>query len=230
MSGSAIESHFSDFYTQKKSVHLYPTEFVIRAFLGSYPELKLDKSTYPGSKILDLGYGDGRNMQLLHNLGFEICGVEIDNRINELTVSRLSEIGIKADLRCGSNSDIPFDDAFFDYMLACHACYYVKEGERFEDNIQEIARVMRKGGTVICSLPMASTYILKDAENLGNGHMRIRNDSFGLRNGSIFRAFADEADIAKAFSPYFKNFSIGFSDDNYWGIRQKVWLVRCVKH
>jgi len=227
MSDPAIQSQFSEFYTRKKSPHLYPTEFVIRAFLGNYPKLELDKTTYQGSKILDLGYGDGRNMQLLHNLGFDIFGVEIDERINKLTLARLNEIGISADLRYGSNSALPFDDVFFDYMLACHACYYVKEGEQFGDNIKEIARVMRADGTVICSLPMADSYILEDAENLGNGHMRIRKDYFGLRNGTIFRAFADEADIISAFSPYFKHFAVGFCDDNYWGIRQKVWIVAC---
>ncbi|MDX2113020.1 MAG: class I SAM-dependent methyltransferase [Alphaproteobacteria bacterium] len=219
------EAEFLNFYAGKDPVHLYPTEFVIRAFLGAYPNLKLDKASYKNSRILDLGYGDGRNMPLMHNLGFKISGIEISEQLNELVIKRLHQMGIRADLRHGTNRHIPFEDDFFDYVLACHACYYVEEGSRFTDNLKEISRVSRSGAMLIASLPKPDTYILKDSVAVDDGHYRITHDPFGLRSGVILRAFHDEDEIRKEFSPFYENLSIGHCDDNYWGIHQKLWII-----
>ena len=229
MEDKNITSAYSKYYSLRKSDHMYPVEFVVRSFLGNYPRLSLDKSKYAGALILDLGFGDGRNMPLLHNLGFEIYGLEISEEINRLVASRLKKLGIPAILKIGRNVSIPFDDNLFQYVLACHSCYYVDEGTTFDDNLREIHRVLAPNGIFICSLPMCDTYILKRAEQLSDGHYRITKDPYDLRNGTIFRAFENENEIIKAFRKYFCEFSIGFCDDEFYGIRQKVWIVVCKK-
>ncbi|MCE2926263.1 MAG: class I SAM-dependent methyltransferase [Rickettsiales bacterium] len=218
-------TEFLDFYSKRQGPHLYPTEFVIRAFLGTYPNLKLDQTNYPGSKVLDLGYGDGRNLPLLNNLGFELYGVEISEQLSAMTRERLRSVNIEADLRYGTNRSIPFEDAFFDYVLACHSCHYVEDGSTFKDNLAEIARVSRKDATLVCSLPMMGGYILKDAKPEKDGHYRITNDPYKLRNNVLFRVFPDEDQIVQEFSPLFNDLRIGFCDDNYWGINVKAWIV-----
>jgi SAM-dependent methyltransferase len=225
MAEADIKSAYSARYTKQDTRHRYPVEFVVRAFLGTYPSLKLDASRYVGTHVLDLGCGDGRNMPLLHNLGFEIHGVEIHQDIIRATDSAMKALGIDADLKVGTNARIPFDADFFSALLACHACYYVEEGTTFKDNLREMHRVMKKDALFVASLPMRDTYVLKDAEVLGQGHFRIKNDPYGLRAGTIFRAFENESEIESELAPYFSGFKSGFCDDFYWGIRQKVWIV-----
>lgn len=220
---------YSQYYSLRNSDQVYPVEFVIRTFLGKYPNLNLDKTKFSGCRILDLGYGDGRNMPLLHNLGFEIYGVEISEEINRLADSRLHKLGIGASLKIGRNASLPFDDNFFPYVLACHSCYYVEAGMTFDDNLKEIHRVLAPHGTFICSLPMHDTYILEGAERLAGGHFRITNDPYGVRNGTIFRAFESKNEIIETLGKYFGDFSIGFCDDDFYGIHQKVWIVVCKK-
>lgn len=203
MANDNIKTLYSERYSKQDSKHLYPVEFVVRAFLGSYPELKLDRSKYMGSNILDLGFGDGRNMPLLHNLGFRIHGVEIHEEITRVTYTRVNSLGIEAVLRVGSNANIPFESDFFHYVLSCHSCYYVEDGTTFKDNLHEIHRVMKKGGIFICSLPMPDTYLLKDAELVGNGQWRIRQDPYGLRVGTIFKAFENQCEIESELRPLF---------------------------
>jgi SAM-dependent methyltransferase len=222
-----MKTLYSARYTKQEVRHRYPVEFVVRAFLGTYPDLKLDPSRYLGTRILDLGFGDGRNMPLLHNLGFEVHGVEIHGEIVRATHEAMQALGIDADLRVGSNARIPFASDFFATVLACHACYYVEDGTTFTDNLREIHRVMMKGGLFVASLPMRDSYIMKDAEPLRDGHFRIRHDPYGLRAGTIFRAFESESEIEHELAPLFSGFKIGFCDDFYWGIRQKVWIVVC---
>jgi SAM-dependent methyltransferase len=223
----SIEQYYSEFYRQRSSPHVYPVEFVVRAFLGNYPRHKTDRTEYAGKRVLDLGFGDGRNMPLLHNLGMNVHGVEISPEICQLTEARMRQYDINIVARVGRNSSIPFDEASFDYVLACHACYYVDAATRFSDNANEIARVLRPGGTFVFSAPMASTYIMRGAQDLGDGHMQIRNDPYGVRNGSILKKFDREADIIGALSPAFEDFAIGSCRNDFWGIEEHVWIVVC---
>jgi SAM-dependent methyltransferase len=226
---SNIISAYNIYYAARTQPHVYPVEFVVRTFLGRYPKLRLDPSTYPGRRILDLGYGDGRNFPLLFNLGFEIAGVEISDEINRQAADRIKTLGISADLRTGHNSSIPFPDKHFAFLLACHSCYYVSEGDTFTDNLHEIARVLEPNGVFVCSLAHQDTYILRDAEPLGGGHYRITHDPYGLRDGTIFRAFASTTEIEEAFGSHFIDLRIGYCDDNFYGIEQRVWIVTCWK-
>ena len=226
---SDIATLYSERYERQSITHLYPVEFVVRAFLGTYPGLKMDRAGYSSSRILDLGYGDGRNMPLLHNLGFEIFGVEIHEDIGRSARARLRTIGVEAILSVGTNSSIPFPNDFFDYALACHAFYYVQEGGHFSDNLREIHRTIATGGIFVLSLPMTDGYLLRDAESLGDGHVRIAHDPYGVRAGTIFRVFANPDEIEQTFTPWFENFQIGFTDDDYWGLRQRMWIVVCTK-
>jgi SAM-dependent methyltransferase len=224
-----MKREYASRYTQDKSNAVYPVEFVVRAFLGTYPGLHLPRYQYEGRRMLDLGYGDGRNMPLLNNLGMVVYGVEIAEGINVHVRERMRALGIRAELRVGTNAHIPFDGDYFQYVLACHSCYYVEPGEKFSDNLAEIARVLEPGGYLTASLPMTGSYILKNAKPLSDGHYEITNDPYGLRNGTVFRVFRSKQEIRKVFSRFFCDLDIGYCNDMFWGIHQKVWILVCRK-
>jgi SAM-dependent methyltransferase len=224
-----VQKTYTDFHKLKQGIHLYPTEWVIRTFLGKYARLNLDKSKYPGSTILDLGFGDCRNMPLLHNCRFSIHGVEISEDILSMARGKLSQLNIPAELRVGSNVNIPYEAGFFNYVLACHSCYYVDKDTSFTENIREIARVLKKDGVFIGSLPAPNNFILKDSVRLNDGHVMITNDIFGLRNGYVFRTFEDENEVRNTFSGMFKNISICRCEDDFWGLQINYFLIACEK-
>jgi len=220
---------YSAFYRERDPVYVYPVEFVVRAFLGNYPRHKTEASSYAGKYVLDLGFGDGRNMPLLNNLGMRVFGVEISQDICDLTQARMRRLGIDVETRVGRNRRIPYDDAFFDTVLACHACYYVDPGSRFADSVLEIARVLKPGGSFVFSAPIGTSYIMRGANDLGDGHMQITNDPYGVRNGSILKKFDRSSDIEAALSPTFEGFAIGSCQNDFWGIEEHVWIVVCCK-
>ena len=227
--GDAIEKHYGDFYARRNPDKVYPVEFVVRTFLGTYPGLRMDRSLYPGTRILDLGFGDGRNMPLLADLGFRVSGVEISDEICRLTEARMERLGVPVTLKTGSNSSIPFEDGAFDFVLACHACYYVQPGETFADNLREISRVLRPGGRFVFSLAKADSYILKDARALPGGHFQITADPYGVRNGTVFRAFASREEVAGEFGALFSDLALGLCENDWYGITEKVWIGTGVK-
>ncbi len=220
---------YDAFYRARDPEYVYPVEFVVRAFLGNYPRHKTDRSAYPGQRVLDLGCGDGRNMPLLSNLGMSVHGVEISQDICDLTRKRMEALGIAAELKVGRNHDIPYSDGHFDTVLACHACYYVDPGTLFKDNVREISRVLKPGGSFVCSLPIGTGYLLRGARDLGDGHMEIANDPYGLRNGYVLKKFDSEAEIEAALSPAFTAIEIGSCRNDFWGIEEHVWTVVCRK-
>jgi len=223
-----INSKYERYYAQRLNAKVYPTEFVVRTFLANYPNLKFNKPA-PGNKILDIGFGDGRNTAFLCDCGLTVSGIEITEGIVEQTRSRLFKLGHSPDLRVGRNSSIPFEDGEFDYILACHCCYYCDEGQTLRDNLKEYSRVLKKDGFLIASVANKLSYIFKNSKQLPDGSMLIMKDPYNNRDGYRLHAFSTSADIEKYFSSYFKNFSFGSADNDYYGISERLFWVVCQK-
>jgi SAM-dependent methyltransferase len=226
MTASEIEAGYDAFYRKRAATKVYPVEFVVRAFLGTYPRLKTDAATLRG-KVLDLGFGDGRNVPLLSDLGLQVHGVEITQEICDRAVVRMKDLGVAFQTSVGRNASLPFADGFFDHVVACHSCYYIDAGTRFADNVGEIGRVTKSGGLFVHSLPIGSSYIFRGAVDLGDGHMRIANDPYGVRNGHVLKKFDAPDEIERALSPMFEDFRIGSCRSDWWGIEEHVWIVVC---
>ncbi|MBK5921018.1 hypothetical protein CCR80_08235 [Rhodothalassium salexigens] len=196
--------------------HLYPSEFVVRTMLGSYPRHAFINS-WEGQAVLDLGFGDGRNFPLLFNAGARVAGVEVTEDIVALARERFADAPV--DLRVGTNARIPFEDQAFDAVLACHSCYYLEGDDRFDDNLAEIARVLRPGGHLIFSVPHTDNFIFRDAKAIDRHSFEIAADPYASRNGTRLAGFADRGDLELALYQRFTNVRLGFQDDDFYGIR-----------
>ena len=221
----SINEKYTIFYAERTHNKVYPTEFVVRTLLANYPGLKY-KKPQPGDVILDVAFGDGRNTVLLCDLGLDVYGIEITQSIVDQTGVRLANLGYSPDLRVGRNSQIPFEDGKFDYIFACHCCYYCDANETLIDNLKEYHRVLKPGGTLIASVADKKSYIFQDADDLSDGTSRINNDPYNNRNGYRLHGFSSESQIENYFSKYYEKFSFGHSNNNYYGIQERLfWLV-----
>lgn len=207
----------------------YPSEYVIRIFKGSYPRLNLDKSSFENKKICDVGCGDGRNLVLLRECGFDVSGVEITSEIVDKITTSLDNMSINGDIRAGTNDAIPFEDECFDYLLSWNACYYMGEMRDFGKYVKEFARVLKKGGYFVVSIPKKTCFIYHDSEKLKDGYQIIRNDPFNVRNGEVLRMFEDEDEIRKEFSVLFDDFIFGSIHDDCFGYDYHWHLFVCQK-
>jgi SAM-dependent methyltransferase len=208
---------------------MYPAEYVIRIFKGSFPRLDLDKASFNSKKICDVGCGDGRNLVLLKQCGFDLYGVEISEEIVEKVKSDLASLGIEADIRVGDNYNIPFGDDFFDYVLSWNVCYYMGKQTNFSSHVKELARVIKPEGFLVLSIPKKTCYIFEGSEELKRGYQVIRNDPFKTRNGEVLKMFENEEEISDEFSSYFKEFVWASIHDDCFGFNYHWHLVVCRK-
>jgi SAM-dependent methyltransferase len=225
MIDSSIDENYTKFYGSKQYVKVYPTEFVVRIFLSNYPELNFNKPKTEDS-ILDVGFGDGRNTSFLCDLSLDVSGIELSRQIVRMAKERLQNLGHTPDLRVGRNSRIPYDNDTFDYILACHSCYYCHEEKTIADNIKEYARVPKTGGFLIASVPDIQSYIFDKSCKLPDGTSKIVSDPYGNRVGYRLHSFETISEIKNCFSPLFTNFSFGRARNDYFGLDARVfWVV-----
>jgi len=219
-------SNWAEFYSRKRLVARYPTEWVIRTLAGgNYPGLKMDKNSYAGARILDMGCGDGRNLPLLLDLGFEVHATEITSDI----VASLQVLAGKYDLpvtfKVGVNACLPYPDQYFDYMLCCANCYYLEGNMTWSGVRKELARVIKPGGLMIANFPDDQTAILNESIRQADGSQLITNDPFNLRNGTRFMAVTEKADLEPFLAPEFRLIGSGHQVDDFYGLRVSVFMT-----
>jgi SAM-dependent methyltransferase len=217
---SDAANQWTKFYTENAGM-MYPAEAVIRIFKGTYPNLKMPKPK-AGDKILDVGCGDGRHFPLFHSLGMKASGSEITLEIITEIYDKLADMkaGFEPELRVGNCANLPWPREAFDYLLSWNACYYMNTGMSFLGHVTEMARVLKPGGWIVCSVPKDECFIFKGAKIVPSypDYVTIQDDYFGLRNGERMRWFADTSALQESFEPYFTNFCHASIDIDMFGL------------
>ena len=213
---------------QKKSVNLYPTEFVLRWFKGTYPTWKMSKMVN-GGKILDLGFGDGRNIQLFLDLGLDVYGAEISQNIVNNTLSTFDDALDRTKFKVGKNGELPFLNNFFDYVVACHSLYYLSDDNTLSDNFNEVSRCMKNKAHLLFSIPTADSYLIQKSQIIDEHHVLVKEDPLNLRNGTKIGYSQSLPELERLLLPYFDDIIITSAKNDWWGIKEYCWLVSCRK-
>ncbi len=221
------------YYRNLKDNYLFPNEFVVRTFLGKYPNLKMEQR-YKDANICDVGCGDGRNIVLLNKLGGKIYATEVTSEICQGTANKLKAHPeqISADVRVGFNQSLPFEGDFFDYMLSWNALYYMRdEHSDIQDHVSEFARVLKKDGYLVACVPAPQCFSLQGADEIGNDLIRINNSNpkWSILNGSIYYRFQSFEHIEKVFGTHFYNFSTCRLSDDCFGLNLEYFIFVCQK-
>jgi len=97
-------------------------------------------------RILDLGCGTGYGSKMLYNKGNEVYGIDISQKAIEYA----QKVYPGPTYICCSAENLPFEEEFFDGVVAFEVIEHVQHPEKV---LKEIYRVLKKGGNLFISTP-----------------------------------------------------------------------------
>jgi ubiquinone/menaquinone biosynthesis C-methylase UbiE len=108
---------------------------------------KLVEKIPAGGRVLEIAPGPGYFCIELAKLGnFQITGLDISKSFVEIARKNAQAAGLQINFRLGNASDLPFENATFDFTL-CQAAF--KNFSQPVKAIAEMYRVLRPGGAAV---------------------------------------------------------------------------------
>ncbi len=178
-----------------------------RPILGNIQRLRfsLALSLLPdwSARILEIGYGSGIFLPALKARAHELYGVDIHDKADEVN-SLLANEGIETELFRAQAEELPFNDGFFDTVVAVSSLEFVSDLTRC---CEEIRRVLRADGVLVVVTPAQSVLVDLGLRLLtGKSAMKDFGDSRRLIIPTLLQSFEVRARTAapSRFSDYIK--------------------------
>jgi len=152
----------------------YPPEHVVRFVARSFSGV-VDRSKI---RLLEIGCGPGANVWFMAREGFSVSGIDGSPSAIHLAEQRLAEEDLRADLRAGDFTQLPWPDESFDAVVE-NVSLYSNPTSAVERAIDEVYRVLRPGA------PFLSSFFSEKTWGFGTGEM-VEPDGFtNLREGPL---------------------------------------------
>ena len=99
-----------------------------------------------GMKILEVSFGSGYLMTRYASNNYEICGIDYNDKMLEITENKIKKLNITAKLCQGNVEKLPFPDDTFDTVINTMAFTGYPDGEKA---MIELKRVLKRGGKLL---------------------------------------------------------------------------------
>ncbi len=213
--------------------HDYPNENVVRIVRWFLQDLKPATEHLAGKpedrrgankiiRILDYGFGPGENLLFLLREGYSVSGIEVSPsalKITEKKLERYPEFSGKFELALldGSSKSLPYEDNYFDVILANQVLYFIGDKEKIEEMLIEFDRILRPGGKLIASmLSRINEFSVKGQEIIPDVYEYYIS---GLETENKLQVYIirDESHARELFSMFDIN-EVGYFDNYYCGV------------
>lgn len=174
---------------------------------------KEEKYKVENRNILDLGCGTGRNANYLAEMGNKVIGIEISKTAIQIAQARGRELGQDVDYRLGDIGEpYKIDDNSIDIVLDVTSSNSLNEKRR-DIYLNEVNRVLRKGGPLLAGAPSGGGYFFvralckdgnKNVKNLLKNNPGKEYDTYIIKEIGLTERVFSKDDFIKMYSKYFK--------------------------
>jgi len=110
-------------------------------------------------KLLDIGTGSGKLIQILSNeKGIDCLGVDTNDEMLKEAKIKLKETNVNV-LKIEPNKSLPFDNNSFDYITICSVLFHLNK-EQIDFILQDGRRLLKKDGKIIILTPTGKGNII----------------------------------------------------------------------
>ena len=213
-----MKKNYSATYLKTINKINLPINIITRIFLSQFSPMR---KNFLNKKILDYSCGSGPYLNLFKLLGFKVYATEISNTI----INKLRKKFKNVNFNKSSNSRINFPDKYFDYILCSHSIYYLENyNQKFEDTVEELRRVLKKDGYLICTFPHIKQSHLK-FKKIKKNFFKIVFDKYKIRKNGYFHLFSSGYSIKKFFSKKFHVVEVGQQILNFKNLNENFYIA-----
>jgi len=127
-----------------------------------WPEMRFlfDDYLFPGDKILDIGCGNGRFLELFKEKGVNYFGIDSSEKLIEIA----RKLDPKANFQVADALNLPFPNNFFDKVYSIAVLHHIPSEEFRLQFLKEARRVLKQEGLFI--LTVWNWWNLRDIEGI----------------------------------------------------------------
>ncbi len=105
------------------------------------------KGLVPDGKVLDVGFGDGRNLYYFIRNGYSVAGIDQSTQNVDLLKFFMDQLSFNSEnILEGTALSLPFDEASFDFVICSRVFHLLPDLSACNVAFREISRVLRPGG------------------------------------------------------------------------------------
>ncbi|MBI5732330.1 MAG: class I SAM-dependent methyltransferase [Candidatus Magasanikbacteria bacterium] len=105
-----------------------------------------------GSKILDIGCGNGVLYDFLSRKSIKYVGLDSSGKLLSIAEKRIKKIGGSYKLVLGNITSLPFKDKKFDWVLALAVLHHIPSSALQKKAVEEMHRVLKPQGRAVVSV------------------------------------------------------------------------------
>lgn len=206
----------------------YPNEIILKTLFGDYTKHNIKLGAK--SRVLDIGCGFGNNLIPFIDKDCGSFGIEIDNRICNLTKKILKNKypNKKITIKVGHNRLIPFKKNFFDLVLT-NTLHYEESLKDFEKSINEIKRVLKKNKYFFLTITANKHDFFQKTKKISKNIYLNTNKQDEIRYGKKFFFIENEKGLKKLLLSHFKKVVTGRVTEIINKNCFDIYLALCIK-
>lgn len=125
---------------------------------------QLMKNRIPeNGRILDAGYGKGRNLEYFVRNKYSIYGIDHNPAYKPIVLEKISKWDNEFahdQIITGKLEDMPYESNSFDFVFSIAVLHFARSHDQFNAMIDELLRVTKKGGYILFRMTSWHTFDL----------------------------------------------------------------------
>ncbi len=203
----------------------FPSEMILRA---SVSKNYFSKPFEPkkGKSVLDIGCLFANNLVPFWDREMELFGTEVTDESVAICKEMCNKQGLKAEIKKGINTNLPFISSSFDLVLSIATIHYEESKNKIKEALNEYRRVLKDGGSCIIKTVGPEHSMYKQSKKTAHGNFILKNSN-DLRHKQKFYFFDNVSDLVKLAKEYFPIIETARITESYPKNCLDFFLLKC---